>query len=172
VTKDRSPDDAAPWSHDQGVHNSLGFSLSQLGLETARQFSVVVGEFGLEPRDFAVLFAISTVSDQTQQVVGESLSIPASSMVAIVDRLESGGLVERRSRAGDRRAKSLRVTPRGRRVLNNALTAAADQEAKIGRGITSTERATLLSLLRRISANLGVAPAALPDRGSGERPAF
>ena len=66
--------------------DSLGFSLSQLGLETARQFSLVVGEFGLEPRDFAVLFAVSQEAEQSQQGVGERLSIPASSMVAIVDR--------------------------------------------------------------------------------------
>lgn len=136
-------------------------------METARQFSVVVGEFGLEPRDFAVLYAISQGADQSQQVVGEQLSIPASSMVAIVDRLERGALVERQARAGDRRTRTLHLTAVGRRVLNRALKAAARQEGKIAQGISAREREDLLALLRRISRNLGVIPAAVPDGGKG-----
>ena len=164
------PDGDPSWSHEHGAHNSLGFTLSQLGLETARQFSAVVGEFGLEPRDFAVLYAISQGQDQSQQAVGERLSIPASSMVAIVDRLETGSLVERRARAGDRRTRTLHLTASGRRTLERALKSAARQEAKISRGIGPIEREELFVLLRRISQNLGVAPTSLPDRGTGLRP--
>lgn len=148
----------------------MGFTLSQLGMETARQFSTVVGEFGLEPRDFAVLYAISQGDDQSQQVVGERLSIPASSMVAIVDRLETGALVERRTRAGDRRTRTLHLTATGRRVLAKAMKAAARQEARISGAISPVERATLLSLLHRVGENLGVHPTALPDRRTGDRP--
>ncbi len=159
--------DGDPWAHEHGAHNSLGFTLSQLGLETARQFSAVVGEFGLEPRDFAVLYAISQSEGQSQQGVGERLSIPASSMVAIVDRLEGGSLVERHARAGDRRTRTLHLTSGGRRVLNRALKAAARQETKISRGIDPVQREELLTLLRRISQNLGVATTAVPDGGAG-----
>ena len=158
------------WSHEHGARNSLGFTLSQLGMETARQLSTVVGAFGLEPRDFAVLYAISHGEGQSQQVVGERLAIPASSMVAIVDRLESGTLVERRASASDRRTRTLHLTSKGRRLLAKALKGAARQETVISRGISPDERATLLSLLHRISENLGVPPSALPDRGTGERP--
>jgi len=147
----------------------LGFTLSQLGLETARQFSTVVGEFGLEPRDFAVLYAISQGEDSSQQAVGERLAIPASSMVAIIDRLEKEGLVERRARVGDRRTRILHLKTSGRRVLERTMRAAARQEGKISQGISSDERAQLLRLLRHIGENLGVAANALPDAGSGLR---
>jgi MarR family transcriptional regulator for hemolysin len=163
-------DSNTAWSHGDGANNSLGFALSQLGLETARQFSLVVGEFGLEPRHFAVLFALSRGDEQSQQTVGEKLSIPASSMVAIIDHLESGELVERRPHASDRRTRSLHLTKKGHNVLAKSLDRAALQEAKINQGISPSERSTLLLLLRKISDNLGVPPAALPDRGSGERP--
>ena len=172
MTRSNSPrgvDGDQSWAHEHGAYNSLGFTLSQLGLETARQFSAVVGEFGLEPRDFAVLYAISQGQDQSQQVVGERLAIPASSMVAIVDRLETGSLVERRARAGDRRTRTLHLTASGRRVLDRALKSAARQEATISRGISPVEREELFVLLRRISQNLGVALTAVPDRGGGLR---
>lgn len=158
-----------PWGHGEGTHNSLGFTLAQLGMETSRQFSSVVGEFGLEPRDFAVLFATSREPDQSQQAVGERLSIPASSMVAIVDRLEAGGFVERRAHATDRRTRSLRLTATGQRVLATTLDAAARHEATIARGLNASERATLLALLRRVADNLDVPAGALPDQGSGRR---
>ncbi len=156
-------------SHGEGMQNSLGFTLAQLGMETSRRFSSVVGEFGLEPRDFAVLFATSDEPDQSQQAVGERLSIPASSMVAIVDRLEAGGFVERRAHATDRRTRSLRLTASGQRVLAKTLDAAARHEATIARGLHERERATLLTLLRRVAENLDVPDGALPDRGSGRR---
>lgn len=171
MTPPVTDDESIPlWAPNSTPRDSLGFSLSQLGLETARQFSLVVGEFGLEPRHFAVLFAVSQEANQSQQSVGERLSIPASSMVTIIDRLESGGLVQRRPHASDRRTRSLHLTDEGQVVLSNALKQAALQEAKISAGISPAERTKLLSLLRRISDNLGVPPAALPDRGSGELP--
>src|SRR5579863_8658638 len=93
--------------------NSVGFSLSQVGLETSRQFGQVVGAFGLEPRHFAVLFAVHRDPGQAQQTIGDHLAIPASTMVAIVDYLEAEGLLERRTHVSDRRARTLHLTARG-----------------------------------------------------------
>src|SRR5580692_12587372 len=97
--------------------NSVGFSLSQIGLETARQFGEVVGTLGLEPRHFAVLHAVHRDVGQAQQSIGDRLAIPASTMVAIVDHLENEGLLERRPHPSDRRARILYLTKRGELLL-------------------------------------------------------
>jgi DNA-binding MarR family transcriptional regulator len=150
--------------------NSVGFTLSQIGLETARQFGEVVGAFGLEPRHFAVLFAVHRDLGQSQQTIGDRLAIPPSTMVAIVDHLEVAGLLERRAHVSDRRARTLHLTVLGESTLTKALKAAAAQEERICTGFGARERAELLALLGRITFNLGVPASALPDRGSGERP--
>ena len=150
--------------------NSVGFSLSQIGLETSRQFGEVVGALGLEPRHFAVLHAVHRGVGQAQQAIGDLLAIPASTMVAIVDHLEAEGLLERRAHVSDRRARTLHMTTRGESLLARAKTAAMAQEARICSGLGPDERERLLSLLQRISQNLGMSSSALPDRGSGERP--
>jgi DNA-binding MarR family transcriptional regulator len=165
--------DANAATHDTGgaaPSNSVGFSLSQVGLETARQFGEVVGALGLEPRHFAVLYAVHRNEGQSQQVIGDQLVIPASTMVAIVDHLEGDGLLERRHRSSDRRTRTLHLTARGETLLSDALAAAMVQEDRICAGLEPGERAHLLALLRRVSTNLGVPFSALPDRGSGERP--
>jgi DNA-binding MarR family transcriptional regulator len=150
--------------------NSVGFSLSQIGFETSRQFSDVVGAFGLEPRHFAVLHAVHGDSGKAQQSIADVLAIPASTMVAIVDHLESEGLLARRPHATDRRTRTLHLTEKGQSLLINAQAAAMEQEARICNGFEPFEREQLLALLRRISLNLGVSSTALPDRGTGDRP--
>ncbi len=150
--------------------NSVGFSLSQIGLETSRQFGEAVGALGLEPRHFAVLHAVQRDVGQAQQTIGDLLAIPASTMVAIVDHLEGEGLIERRPHATDRRARILHLTTRGESLLSKAMAEAMVHEARICLGLESHERAQLLALLHRISLNLGVSSSALPDRGSGDRP--
>ncbi len=90
--------------------------------------------------------------------------------MATIDHLESGGHVERRPHASDRRTRSLHLTKKRHDVLAKAHKGAALQEAKINQGISPSERSTLLLLLRKISDNLDVPPAAMLDRGSGERP--
>lgn len=169
--KGKSPHHAAD---DEGRANSVGFTLSQVGLETARQFGEVVGALGLEPRHFAVLSAVQSAvqsaEGESQQVIGDRLGIPASTMVAIVDHLEEAGLLERRLRSTDRRTRTLHLTSRGETLRSEAFAAAMGQEARICAGLEPDERAQLLALLRRVSSNLGVSSTTLPDRGSGERP--
>ena len=153
-----------------GTVNSVGFSLSQIGLETARQFGEIVGALGLEPRHFAVLHAVQRAEGQAQQAIADRLAIPASTMVAIVDHLEGEGLLERRPHPTDRRTRVLLLTARGELLLTRALSAAQVQEARICTGLGPRERDQLLALLGRISQNLEIPSSALPDRGSGHRP--
>ncbi len=149
---------------------SVGFTLSQIGLENARQFALVAGQFGLEPRHFAVLHALADRDGLSQQSVGDNLSIPASTMVSIVDHLESAGLVERHLEPHDRRTRVLHLTGAGRARLTDALRGAHEHEARICFNFTAIERAELLSLLERVATNLGIAPNSLPDHGSGTHP--
>lgn len=165
--------DGVPTGGDRGVTspgNSVGFSLSQVGLETSRQFGEVVGALGLEPREFAILHAVHRDAGQAQQTIGDLLAIPASTMVAIVDHLESEGLLERRPHASDRRARTLHLTASGESLLAKAMAEAMKQEGRICLGLDPEERSELLTLLRRVAHNLGVSSTALPDRGSGHRP--
>jgi DNA-binding MarR family transcriptional regulator len=149
---------------------SVGFTLSQLGFATSRRFGQIVGTLGLEPRHFALLRAVRAADGQSQQAISERLRIPASTMVSLIDHLESEGLLERRPHPTDRRSRRLHLTGQGAKVLEQATTLGAEWEGTICAGISAAERDTLLDLLARIAVNIGIADGELPDRGTGQRP--
>lgn len=149
---------------------SVGFTLSQLGFATSRRFGEIVATLGLEPRHFALLRAVRAADGQSQQAIAERLRIPASTMVALIDYLEREGLLERRPHPTDRRSRRLHLTDEGTEVLDQATTLGAEWEEAICANLSAAERETLLGLLERVAATIGIADAELPDHGSGQRP--
>jgi DNA-binding MarR family transcriptional regulator len=146
---------------------SVGFLLSQLGYETARRFGELMHEVHLEPRQFALMRAIEVSEGQSQNAVAESLHIPPSSMVAVIDDLQSRGLVERRPHPSDRRTHSLHLTADGKRLLKEATKLAVSFEAVVSKGLTGEQRLALIAQLSRIAENLGLVRGVHPDTSTG-----
>jgi DNA-binding MarR family transcriptional regulator len=164
-----APDDDAAESSAPGA-----YLLVQLGLHSARRFAERLAPLGLEPRHVGLLRALARAEGRSQGALAEALRIPSPRMVALVDELESRGLLERRRRAGDRRAYALHLTDAGRRLLRRALAVAAAHDAELLAGLEPAERVELRALLRRLAAANGLAPGDLPlgppTRGGGPEP--
>lgn len=143
------PEDWAPFY-------SVGFTLSSIGYAVARRFREILAPLDLDPREFALLRAVSDSEGQSQQSIGERLQIPSSRMVAFVDALEARELIERRHNPLDRRTRALHLTDTGRELLTRALTLAVAHERALCADLTSLERSTLLELLGRVGAQLGL----------------
>jgi DNA-binding MarR family transcriptional regulator len=67
----------------------------------------------------------------------------------LIDELESAGLGRRRPSATDRRAREIVITPKGRRLLQQARRLIAQVEDEVLAGLTAEDRRELLALLRR-----------------------
>ncbi len=104
---------------------------------------------GLTPALFGVLNFLGARKGAIQQEIGSAMSIDPSTMVSLVDELESAGLAKRRPHPTDRRAREVAITPKGRRALERARRMANQVEDEVLRGLTAAERRELLSLLRR-----------------------
>jgi DNA-binding MarR family transcriptional regulator len=135
---------------------AVGFLLSQLGFETSARFANLMAEVDLEPRQFALMRAIEAFDGQPQNSVGEWLRIPPSSMVAVIDHLESRGLVERRLHPTDRRSRTLHMTPLGTDVLKRATELAMGLEQTICKGFDADRRSELIAMLVEVADNLGL----------------
>jgi DNA-binding MarR family transcriptional regulator len=104
---------------------------------------------GLTPALFAVLNLLRTRDGAIQQEIASVMGIDPSTMVSLIDELESGGLAKRRRHPKDRRAREVAITTKGRRVLERARQMAIQVEDDVLRGLTPAERRRLLTLLRR-----------------------
>lgn len=156
-TAPRTPDGAPPLPQ-VAPFRGVGFTLSSLGYAVAAGFRERLAPLGLEPREFALLRAIGDGGGASQHAISEQLGIPASRMVALIDALEGRGLVERRPHPGDRRARALHLTPRGRSLLLEAFEVAVAFELALCAGLAPDERERLLSLLGAVTSTLGLAP--------------
>jgi DNA-binding MarR family transcriptional regulator len=104
---------------------------------------------GLTTALFGVLNVLGARKGAIQQEIGSAMGIDPSTMVSLIDQLETAGLAKRRPRPTDRRAREVAITPKGRRVLKQARELATQAEDDVLRGLTEAERGQLLALLRR-----------------------
>ena len=129
---------------------SVGFLISQLGFFSSKGFMEALEPLGIGPREFLLMRFVASAEGQSQQALAERLGVPPSRMVAMVDHLEEGGLVERRPDPGDRRVRGLHLTRKGRGVLDKAGAIAIDYETRLCAGINRQEREQLIDLLQKL----------------------
>jgi MarR family transcriptional regulator for hemolysin len=96
-----------------------------------------------------------------QKDLAESIGIESSTLVRLIDALDQAGLIERRTE-DDRRARTLRLTPRGRELVEHVDAATAEVRRQILAGISDEDLAITLRVIERICAALTRARA--PER--------
>jgi DNA-binding MarR family transcriptional regulator len=104
---------------------------------------------GLTPALFGLLNLLGARDGAIQQELGSAMGIDPSTMVSLIDQLESAGLAKRRPCPTDRRAREVTITPKGRRMLERGRQMAMQVDDEILGELTAAERRELLTLLRR-----------------------
>ena len=125
----------------------------------------LLGSVGLTPALFALLNVIGAREGAIQQELGAALGIDRSTMVALIDELESAGLARRRPSPTDRRAREIAITSKGRRLLQRARGLISQVEDDVLAGLTTDERGELLALLRRALDSAPAQPPWSSDEG-------
>ena len=143
-------------SAEAPVTEFAGQLFFRLWRATHTRTAELLGSIGLTPALFAILNVIGAREGAIQQELGAALGIDRSTMVSLIDQLESAGLANRRPSATDRRARQIAITPKGRRLLAQARDLIAQVEDEVLGGLSTEERDRLLALLRQA---LGSAPA-------------
>jgi MarR family transcriptional regulator, transcriptional regulator for hemolysin len=117
-----------------------------------------LGTVGLTPALFSLLNVIGIRHGAIQQELGAAMGIDRSTMVSLIDQLESANLAKRTPSATDRRARIIEITPKGRRLLERCRRMIGDTEDEVLAGLTLAERLELLRLLRRALASAPTQP--------------
>jgi DNA-binding MarR family transcriptional regulator len=141
---------------------SLPFLLAQVGAHAAMKFSERLERLDLSPPHAGILGLLRRSAGQSQQDVAESLGMHPSRMVAILDELESKGLVERRANPDDRRVYALYLTPAGDKALRDIAKVNAEHLESLCAALDGSEREQLARLLQRVAQEQGLRPGIHP----------
>ncbi len=130
----------------------LAFNLRRAHQCAWRQYVAVVGENNIRPGLFSMLVLVGANPGIAQIELGTHLGIDKASVVALLDRLEKAGLLERLRCTRDRRRQGIFLTGRGGEALDSLLTAVRTIERRMASRFTRAEFDLLLSFLRRLYA--------------------
>ena len=136
-------------SADPPVTEFAGQLLFRLWRASHVRAADVLGSVGLTPALFALLNVIGAREGAIQQELASAMGIDRSTMVSLIDQLESAGLAKRRPSATDRRAREIAITPKGRRLLERSRRMISETEDEVLAGLSAEERGELVGLLRR-----------------------
>jgi MarR family transcriptional regulator, transcriptional regulator for hemolysin len=132
----------------------LGFRLIEAGRLYRRHFQERHQELALDLTQCRALFILAKNESITQQRLAELLAIDAAALVRVLDRLEARGWAERRSRLGDRRARSLAITQGGKALLPLIRKIVNESQRAALAGLSREETQLLAKVLDCVLANL------------------
>lgn len=109
-------------------------------------------EFDLAKQQAFALVHLEADQPKPMSELAATMFCDASNITGIADRLESRGLVERRSAAHDRRVKMLVLTPEGERVRAE-LAARLSEPPESVTSLSAADQRALRDILRRATEN-------------------
>lgn len=132
------------------LNQSLGFALRMSQLSVFEEFYAALGQFGMKPGEFSILYLLSRNPDARQGEIAERLRIKRAHMTKLVHSFDARGLILRRVPDDDRRAVLLRLTPEGEAFVADHAAAFFGYHAAADAGrLSAAERTQLLRLLRK-----------------------
>ena len=110
---------------------------------------VAAAGLNLTSVQYAALSAIAASPGIDQATLAGSIAYDRVTIGGVVDRLVQKGLIDRRTNERDRRARVLHITPEGETVLREIEPVVAGVQRDILVGLSETERAPLIALMRK-----------------------
>jgi DNA-binding MarR family transcriptional regulator len=140
-------------NQNQGPRYEIGPLLHRAHRKAATAFTEALRPLGLQSKHFGALLALRRGDGLSQRELIERLDSDKSSMVRMLDDLESRGLCVRTPDAQDRRAYSVQLTDTGRTVFLDAEQKAMAIVDELLSGFTAAESKQLRDLLVRFIAD-------------------
>jgi DNA-binding MarR family transcriptional regulator len=112
----------------EALASRLGYLLKHAYLRLTEASAAALAPFGIDGRELAVLAVLAAEYPLSQLEAAGRLGVDRTTMVALVDALETKGLVERHRSPQDRRKNTVQLTPTGQDCLRQAEHAREEME--------------------------------------------
>jgi DNA-binding MarR family transcriptional regulator len=131
--------------------------ITRLSAAIAAELEPVFERYGLTGADFDVLATIRRAATDeaiTPSELAASTMVSTGGMTKRLDRLERAGLIRRDPCEDDRRSVWILLTPKGRKLVDDAVVAHLENEERLLAGLTKRERDQLARLLRELALSV------------------
>jgi DNA-binding MarR family transcriptional regulator len=135
------------------LSNSAGYLLGRTTRILRERVSAALKPLGITPRQLSLLKLLAAEGGISQQELGKRHDSDRTTIVQLIDELESRQLVVRVKNGKDRRSNLLHLTPRGRKTLSLASRLAGKEQVKFLAALDDKEWAVLRNLLLKLLSN-------------------
>jgi DNA-binding MarR family transcriptional regulator len=150
--------------------HDLAMSLRAAYLAMHRQSDAQFAGLGVTADQFVVLVALADQAAVTQRELVARTASDANTLRAMLVLLEARGFVRREPHPTDRRARSVALTKKGRRMLNRLWLKGEIVRERLQDAFAPGEAESLIDLLRRVTSAMQRANRPRNNRGETTRP--
>jgi len=140
------------WSTDEDF--KLGVLIHDVARMRRNRFDQLMKPLGLTRAQWSVIANLSRRDGMVQTELASFLDITKVTLGGLLDRLEMGDWIERRSDSTDRRAKRIYLTPNANRLLHEMRASEDAMNRLVFRNVNAEARALLRDALRQMRDNL------------------
>jgi DNA-binding MarR family transcriptional regulator len=130
----------------------LGYNLRRANQASWRTYVSFIGEHKIRPGLFSLLCLVRFNAGIAQIEIGTHLGVDKASIVALLDRLERAGLIERRRSTRDRRRQGISLTDSGMKEFDSLMVQVRQLERHMASRFNKQELEQFLGYLHRMYA--------------------
>ena len=145
--------DLDAFTHARLWRNPCGFAarFNYLSLRyNTPLYGWVEQQFGLSRAEFVVIYSLGIMDGVTASEIAASTAFPKNTLSRAVNRIARLGLIKRVALESDRRQQNLRLTARGRDLLEQAMPRFVGLEAEMLSPLSLVEQETLSALMAKV----------------------
>ena len=135
--------------------NSMGFVVNNTAKSFQRSFDIELRRnVGVTLNQWRVVGALVLKPGLTQKEIADKLGIEGATLVPVIDKMEKGGLLKRKTDLTDRRANRIYLTTKADSLWESMTECALKIRKSSTRNISDADIQITLDTLRKISKNL------------------
>lgn len=136
------------------TNTHFGFVIHDAARLLTRRFEALAQHRGFTLPQWRVIGQLSRSDGLSQTTLAKLVETDQVTLGGLVGRLEGKGLVARTADPNDSRAKIVSLTDKAHALIGELKLVADDVYAQAFEGISDADRATTVSVLTRLAANL------------------
>jgi len=136
----------------RSINDELIFAIGNMYLVLNQQITNFLKPYGLTPAKLNILYLAREIGGKegaSQSQISSGLVVSAANITRLIDSLEKIGLLKRFASADDRRVNLIKITDKGRSLLDEVLPKYADFITNVFSSFSKKEKETFLFLIRK-----------------------